>query len=52
MNDLNIITENINKRNFDVALKHCDDLENTKNAFIINNFRGVIFFFRRKIRFS
>ena len=38
MNDLNIITEHINKRNFDVALKHCDDLENTKNAFLINNF--------------
>ena len=49
MNDLNIITENINKRNFDVALKHCDDLENTKNAFIINNFRGVIFFLEEKL---
>ena len=48
MDDLNIITENINKRNFDIALKYCDNLENIKNSFIINNFRGVIFFLKEE----
>jgi len=43
MSNLKKIIENINKKEFDKALKLCEFYENDSNAHIIYNFKGVIY---------
>ena len=43
MSNLKKIIENINKKDFDKALKLCELYENNSNAHIICNFKGVIY---------
>ena len=52
MSNLKKIIENINKKEFDKALKLCEFYENDSNAHIISNLKGVIYHLQNNLEMA
>ena len=52
MEKFRLIVENINLNNFELALKLCEEDKIKENQYLINNFKGVIFYLQNKFELA